>query len=789
MTFHKVETSSNFVFSAAESRQLVVTDYGSNVFRLRSTSARWSAGSHSFAQLTPDSFASQASTASLQIDQQVQIGQICLSDTSTTTSIILQSVEGRGFGVCGQKWLFSFPYRAADRFYGMGEKNIGFELSQKRTQFWNTDVFADFAWDSIENGSTDPMYASFPVLIMKTAGKWLGVLIDNPFAVFMNTGANEGIFQPGAGPFIPELFFGARDGQPDVWFLLADRPDQLIQRIQTLQGRTPLPPLWALGHQQCRWGYKSYQDLSRIADGYAAHQIPNDGLWLDIDYMDGFRVFTVDEQHFSDLVAQLRQLNERGHRVVPILDPGLRKDPAYQVYAAAKAQDILCQTIEGQEFVGYVWPGYTVFPDFSLPEARAFWAQQVAQFTQLGFGGYWIDMNDPSTGSVPLDDMRFARGQLPHEAWHNQYALGMAVATRDGLLAAKPHERPFVVSRSAFLSSARHTALWTGDNMSNQHHMKGTIALSLNLSVSGMPFNGPDVPGFALSASAELMRAWYKLGFLFPFLRNHKIAGQADQEPWTRDALTTQVVASYIRLRYKLLPYLYQLFLQQAERGDPILRPVWYHDSDAAFDYVDDMFFVGPTILQAPFVDLTLAQRTVLLPRHANGTRWYDVLKGTWVNSGTSLEYSNEDHSTPIFLASPAFIPMQLGLRTNNKNRLDEIDVLLLIAEGETVLDHYQFDDGISDAWEAGAYSKFALHAHCIDGHVTLKITPEHQGLGTWSIRCLVLSPDPVHTMTINSAVSACVEEVLPFAGAEIALRASQRVLIEAPSLTEPSSC
>ena len=781
MTFHKVETSSNFVFSASESQQLVVTDYGSNVFRLRSTSARWLQGSQSFAQLTPDTFAAQPSSAVLQIRKQDELGQLQLVESAASADsahAILQSVPGRGFGVCGKKWLFSFPYNEADRFYGMGEKNIGFELSQKRTQFWNTDVFADFAWDSIENGSTDPMYASFPVLIMKTAEKWLGILIDNPYAVFMNTGANEGIFQPGAGPFIPELFFGSRDGQPDVWFVLADRPDQLIQRMQTLQGRTPVPPVWALGHQQCRWGYKSYQDLSRIADAYQAHQIPNDGLWLDIDYMDGFRVFTLDAQHFSEPIAQLQKLNERGHRVIPILDPGLRKDPVYRVYAEAKAQDILCQTIEGEDFVGYVWPGYTVFPDFSLPEARTFWAEQVAHFTRLGFGGYWIDMNDPSTGSVPLDDMRFGRSELPHEAWHNQYALGMAVATREGLLAAKPNERPFVVSRSAFLSAARHTALWTGDNMSNQHHMKGTIALSLNLSVSGMPFNGPDVPGFALSASAELMRAWYKLGFLFPFLRNHKIAGQADQEPWTRDALTTQVVADYIRLRYKLLPYLYQLFLLQSERGDPMLRPIWYHDTVAEFEYSDDMFFVGPAILQAPFVELAATQRTVHLPRHATGQRWYDVLAGNWVCSGALVEHINEATSTPIFLAAPAVLPMQLGVRTTNANRFDEIDFLLLIEEGDVLTDSYQFDDGLTDAWQAGAYSKFTIHARCVNAEVSVDVQAKHQAYGRLNLRCLVLSQTNISSIRLNGVVSIGDDEVLPFAGAKISVRVTQRQLI-----------
>ena len=773
--FNKVETSNNFVFGADAGRtkqSFAVVDYGSNVFRVRVASARWPNGSQSFATLTPHEFAGTPSDAVLRITEK---GELHLASSGLS---LLKSAPSRGFGVCGSKWMWTFPYSSADRFYGMGEKNIGFELSKKRTQFWNTDVFADFAWDSIENGSTDPMYASFPVLIMKTQGKWLAIVVDNPYTVFMNTGADEGIFQPGAGPFVPELFFGSRDGQPDVWFLLADQPDVLIRRLQTLQGRTPLPPLWALGHQQCRWGYKSFEDLNRIAGEYEQRKIPNDGLWLDIDYMDGFRVFTINQQHFSAPKQQLKSLTDRGYKVVPILDPGLRRDPAYTLYAEAKKKNILCQTSEGEDFIGYVWPGYTVFPDFSLAEGRQFWAQHVGEFTKLGFSGYWIDMNDPSTGSVPLDDMRFSYGHLPHEAWHNQYALGMAVATHDGLLQAKPDERPFIISRSGFLSSARHTALWTGDNMANEHHMKGSIPLSLNLSVSGMPFNGPDVPGFALSASAELMRAWYKLGFLFPFLRNHKIAGQADQEPWTRDDLTTKIVTEYIRLRYKLLPYLYQQFVLQATQGDPMLRPVWYHDTAIDFELKDDLFFVGPAILQAPFVELAQEKRHVALPKHQAGKTWYDVQNKSWCVAGDTVLQHNQAETTPMFLAAPSCIPMQVGVRTDNKNDLNNIDLLIVFRENGEVNWQYQTDDGASNAWQQGAYSTFEMKAHVEAKQVSLELVKTHAGFGALQLRVLVLAPQRYEQVSINQVSMPLKAEFLAFAGAQIEVLASARFTV-----------
>ena len=773
MYFNKVETTNNFVFDATECAAIGIRDHGANVFRVRVENRRWPDGTHSFAQLCADEFGTQTSQARLSFGA---VGEMQLELNGVP---VLQSTAQRGFGVCGKKWLFALPYQAADRFYGMGEKNLGFELSNQRTLFWNTDVFTDFAWAQVEHGSTDPMYASLPVLIIKTAGVWVAIVVDNPFAVFMNTGANEDIFKPGAAPFVPELFFGARDGQPDFWLIADTDPQSLVRKIQTLQGRTPVPPLWALGHQQCRWGYQSNDDLTRIADGYAQHRIPNDGLWLDIDYMDGFRVFTIDAKHFADPAGQIAALTARGLHVVPILDPGLRRDPDYSVYATAKAADLLCKTDEGEDFVGYVWPGYTVFPDYSLPECRTFWSDQVADFTRLGFSGYWIDMNDPSTGSVPLDDMRFGRGKLPHEAWHNQYALGMAVATRAGMLAARPEQRPFVISRSAFLSASRHTALWTGDNMANPHHMKNSIALTLNLSVSGLPFNGPDVPGFGLTASAELMRAWYKLGFLFPFLRNHNQKGQPDQEPWTRDAATTEVVTDYIRLRYKLLPYLYNLFLNQAAVGDPILRPVWYHDSAAIFERTGDMFFVGPAILQAPFVELDATSRRVQLPQHASGTRWFDVMAGEFVDAGSILSKTNGPASTPLFLASPSLLPMQPGVRHDNRNDLRTIDLLLVIEAGAELTAHYAADDGISYAFESGARSALEVVTQAADGRVDVAIRVMQDGFGPIALRILLLhighDSSSQRTLYINGVVNPLQAEPLAFAGSTLQVHATAR--------------
>lgn len=769
MDFHKVETTSNFDFGASEARQLTASDHGSSVFRVTLASSRWPRGTDSQALLTPQEFQARPSKAQLTLGPAGEI------DFQWEGVSLLRSKLGRGFGVCGSKWVMAFEFHEADRFYGLGQKHLGLELSRRRTKFWNTDEFGDFPASVVESGRPDPSYASFPVLIVRHADLWAAVVIDNPHGVFVNTGATESIFQPGAGPFVPELFFGSRDGAPDVWFLADATPAGLVRNIQALQGRVEPPPVWALGHHQCRWGYRNHDDLKRLADAFEHHEIPNDGLWLDIDYMDGFRVFTVDPAHFLDLNQQLADLASQGYRVVPILDPGLRQDPEYPVYAAAKEADLLCHTPEGGDYVGYVWPGYTVFPDFSLPETREFWANQVKALTDRGFGGYWIDMNDPSTGSVPHDDMRFGRGSLPHSAYHNQYALGMAEGTKRGLKASRPNERPFVLSRSAYLSSGRHTALWMGDNVSNEHHLKTSVPMALNLSISGMPFVGPDVPGFAGDASNELMRTWYKLGFLFPFFRNHSIKTAADQEPWSRDGLTTRVVTEYIRLRYKLLPYLYQTFLQQSEAGDPILRPVWYHDPSPAFDRTEDMFYVGDSLLQAPFTTAE-ANRTVLVPRHARGNRWYDVQNRRFVEAGEVTRHRNTAETTPLFLASPSLLPLQRGVRKTNANELQRLDLLILLEAGQMVEGVYQYDDGLTEAWREGRVSRFEWKAQWEGDRVAVTLTSPVRALGGLNVRFVVLSPQKVEGIRLNGKPFGLSAETQRFAGSRLRVWASVEI-------------
>ena len=633
----------------------------------------------------------------------------------------------------GSKWVVNFTPEPDLKFYGLGEKSQGFEKTGTRTKFWNTDGWADFHPAAKTEGVTDPMYISVPYVLVKAEHGWVGILVNNPFPVFMHLMPDDTIAGGLHGALTPARRFclGSSGGGPEIYLILGSSARDVTTRLQRLTGTVPLPPLWALGYHQSRWGYKSFADLDRLDRKFIEEKIPCDGLWLDIDYMDGFRIFSIDEKGFSHPSNQFQDLKRRGRRVVPILDPGIKADPDFDVYRDALKKNILCKTSEGLPFVGLVWPGETVFPDFSLAEAREWWAEQVRKLASNGIHGFWLDMNDPSTGAVDPSDMLFGGGRIPHEEYHNQYALGMQEASWDGLIRAHSAVRPFLVSRSAFISSSRYGAVWTGDNWSNRLHLRRCIPVCLNLSLSGLPFCGPDVPGFGGDADGPLAAAWFKTCFLFPFLRNHSVAGSREQEPWSFGAKTRDVLARYIRLRYKLMPYLYNLFIDQEERGEPILRPLFYHFDETPgvpLSGVADQFMVGPSILQAPLLEEKSDSRTVVLP--GEGLRWFSAADGRWIDGGRIVQAGESAVSTPLFIREGAVIPMQEGVRENPDKTLAFVEFHVFLpadsqAEAEYV---YSFDDGESFAYRKGFRTSFRLTAKTRDKTLRVEIRDKKPG-------------------------------------------------------------
>lgn len=646
---------------------------------------------------------------------------------------LLEAGDGRWFGVSGRRWGFRFETRATMQFFGLGEKHAPFERSGRAYWFWNADAWADHPIERVKNADYDPDYLSVPYLIVKQAGIYIGLLLDTPYPAFVSLRAPAAIenIADASGPAGDAIFLGAENGAPSLYLLFGPSLAELTRRLQMLTGPAPLPPLWSLGYHQSRWGYRGAADLQRLADRFARHRFPADGLWLDIDYMDGCRVFTIDARQLPQPAQTIAALKKRGFRVVPILDPGIKREKGYTVFDSGRTAGVFCLNPTGKEFTGMVWPGQTVFPDFSLPEARHWWATHARRFFELGFEGAWLDMNEPATGSVDCRDMRFNHGRSEHDTYHNAYARLMARATRRGMLAARSNRRPFLLSRAGNTGSQRYCAHWTGDNFSSYRHLRRSIGLQLNLGLSGVPVNGSDVGGFGGDCPQGLLIDWFKAAFLMPFFRNHTMRGSRDQEPWAYSAGALKTIRRFVRLRYTLLPYLYNLFIDQEEKGEAILRPLFYDfddDPELALSRVDDQFMVGPAILQAPFVHRTGSRRVVALP----GRKWLRADTGRWVRGGRRLSVRRHRETTPLFLREGSLIPFQPGVRTTNRTDLNHIGLLCclpvdFIGRGRL---HYRADDGISLDYRRGRRSTVEIAARLESRHLHLALTTINDGYG-----------------------------------------------------------
>lgn len=750
MRSNKVHHPGNFLFAHAvrkgallvgrERMRTRVGDHGDGVFELSVSARRWQPA-QTLVPLIPPGERSAGSALGWGSGATLKL-------RSGRRSLL----EG-SFGVCGSAWMLRLRPEPGDLFYGMGEKWGSFEKSGQHTRFYNTDVWSEFHSAKVVEARVDPTYASIPYLIVKRRGVYVGLLIHTSFPSFMATNPPL-VKRYSTRPNTPKaatLFLGADDGAPSVYVIIGPDLAALTRKLQKLCGTTPRPPLWALGHHQCRWGYQSEADLLGLEAGFKRRRIPNDGLWLDIDYMDGFRVFTVSQEHFPDVRHTLGRLRGLGQRVVAILDPGVKREPGFSVYDSGRRGKHFCVTEEGREFTGIVWPGETAFPDFANRGTRRWWAAQVARFARLGFSGFWLDMNDPSTGQVEPGPMRFERGTLRHEAFRNEYALGMAIASHAGVSKAAPRARPFLLTRSASTCISRYAAVWTGDNYSNEAHLKASIPTTLNLALSSVPFNAPDVPGFGGDADDDLMARWYKAAFLFPFLRNHSCTGTRPQEPWAFSAKTTRIVRDCIRSRYKLLPYLYQLFVKQEREGEAVLRPLFYdfeHSQRLPLERVDDQFMVGPALMQAPLLERDQRSRRVVLPKGG----WYALHAGRWLEGGRLVREKERFDTTPLYAREGFVVPMQVGMRSSNENDLSsvELHVFLHARSRRTARMSYEFDDGETTAYRSGATSSFSVIAR--SKGTTLEVTLKDLAMGYGPARIRIVAYDDFDALVVRGA-------------------------------------
>lgn len=528
-----------------------------------------------------------------------------------------------------------------DHFYGFGEKTGFLDKRGEKMTMWNSDVYAP------HNQETDPLYVSIPFFMGLREGIAYGIFFFNTFRTVFNFCEED------------EYFFWAEGGQLDYFVFAGPTPKEVVSQYSALTGRMPLPPKWAIGYHQSRYSYQSEDEVRELARTYQRKEIPLDAIHLDIHYMKGYRVFTFDQGQFPQVGKMLQDLKLAGIHVVPIVDPGVKADPEYRVFQQGIQQGFFCKELDGTIFYGKVWPEKSAFPDFTVEQVRAWWGELHRFYSNLGVEGIWNDMNEPSvfneSKTMDIEVVHGNDGRLAtHRELHNLYGYYMTESTYEGMKKQLGHLRPFVLTRSGYAGIQRYAAVWTGDNRSFWEHLEMSMPMCMNLGISGVPFCGADVGGFAHDANGQLLIRWIQLGAFIPFFRNHSELKSIRQEPWAFGSKVEVVVRRYISLRYEWLPYLYGLFQEAARTGLPIMRPLFLEFPEDKNTYnLSDQFMLGSQVIIAPIVRPDTFLKIVYLPEG----RWYDYWSDEVIQGGHHVVAKAPLDIIPIYIKEGTLLP------------------------------------------------------------------------------------------------------------------------------------
>jgi len=582
-----------------------------------------------------------------------------------------------------------------ESFFGMGDKPTDFNLRGKRLKNWNTDAYS-FAWNQ------DPLYRSIPFYISVNEGISHGIFFDNTFKAHFDFGAED----------TTKTSFWSDGGELQYYYIHGPHMMDVVKNYHILTGTHPMPPLWALGYHQCRWSYYPEAKVKKITTGFRENKIPCDGIYLDIDYMDGYRCFTWNRKYFPDPKKMIKELADDGFKTVVIIDPGIRVDDNYSVFKEGKENKYFCRRSDDYFMEGHVWPGRCQFPDFTNPEVRDWWGGLFDELVQMGVAGVWNDMNEPAVfgaGTFP-DDVRHQydghRGS--HRKAHNIYGMQMVRATYEGLRKIMKNKRPFTITRAGYSGVQRYSSVWTGDNVASWEHLKLGNIQCQRLSISGISFCGTDIGGFSGEPDGELFTRWIQMGTFSPFMRAHSAGDTKEREPWSFGEPYTSINRKFIELRYRLLPYMYSAFWEHHRYGFPILRPAVMQEQQVTGNYFrQDEFTYGDKILICPVLEPGKPSRIVYLPKG----KWYYWWNNELVDGGKELEVPTPLETIPVFVKAGSVIPEYPVMQYVGEKEIEEVKLNVYYSDYEA--NSFLFEDyGETFAYEQDIYleKKFVVN-------------------------------------------------------------------------------
>jgi alpha-glucosidase len=589
---------------------------------------------------------------------------------------------------------------------------------------WNTD-----AWGWQE--STDPLYKDIPFFLATRHGAAYGIFLDNTFRSGFDFGKESRDYYS----------FGADGGPLDYYFIYGPAPKAVVQTFTSLVGRSPLPPLFALGFQQSRYSYEPESQVREIANEFRKRRIPLDVLYLDIDYQQNNRPFSVDTQKFPTFEGMVKDLKDEGIKLVLITDLHIAKAPGTKPYDQGIAGGDFVKNPDGSVYVGQVWPGDSVFPDFTRTDARQFWGSLYSDFTKLGVRGFWNDMNEPSIfkredKTMPLDTVHYFEGRkTDHREAHNILGMENARATYEGLRKLQPDIRPLVLTRAAFAGTQRFAATWTGDNTSSWDHMRISTPQLLNLGLSGFGFVGDDIGGFIGGPTPELLTRWMELGAFNPFYRNHAEKGTRQREPWVDGPEHEAIRRRYIEERYRLLPYIYTGMEENSRTGVPFMRPMFLEfPNNSNLETNGTEFMFGDAMLIAP-KNWPFIQKPydVALPEG----EWYDYWTGEKFPGEQNLQVDPPMQTLPVYVRSGAIIPEQPVVQYVGEK--PEGPLNLRVYPGKNCHGDLYMDDGNTLAYQKGDFMRLHFSCEVAADHLDLKISAPEGSFQPWFSKIRVL--------------------------------------------------
>ncbi|EGT43911.1 CBN-AAGR-4 protein [Caenorhabditis brenneri] len=610
----------------------------------------------------------------------------------------------------------------AKHLFGIPEHAESYSLRDTKTyepyRLYNLDVF------EYETNSPMALYGSIPYLVGVNKKRSVGALWLNAAETWVDIEsttadkgslANEVLDSDTKPRQVPQqnVRFYSESGVIDIFITLGPQPNDIYRQLAALTGVTPLPPIFALGYHQSRWNYKDQKDVKEVHEGFVKNEIPLDVLWLDIEHTDQKAYFTFDKDAFAHPEEMVKDLADKGRKLVTIVDPHIKKDSKYYIYKEAKKNKLLVKDAKGSIYVGNCWPGDSTYIDFLNPEARSWWSEQFSFDKYKGTSNdvhIWNDMNEPSVFNGPEitmhKDAKHYDG-FEHRDVHNVYGFYQHSSTFEGIKARSNKEvRPFVLSRSFFAGSQRTTAVWTGDNKADWAHLKQTIPMLLSISTAGLPFVGADVGGFFGNPEEELLVRWYQAGAFQPFFRAHSHQDTKRREPWLFSDNTTDAIRTAVKNRYSFLPYWYTLFYEHAKTGKPVMRPFWveFIDDEASWDE-DRQWMVGSGLLVKPVLEEKIKELSIYLP----GKRqvWYDWNNHKARPSPGAVQIPVDINTIGLYHRGGTIIPKLSEVKLTTKDNQNQ-PITLYIAvnqKGDHANGTIYLDDGESYGYENGEYA------------------------------------------------------------------------------------